>query len=159
MTDFGDDIEIGPDFVRFDQKDDIFNRADWDPAIAGPKATAFYEGYFMAGAKTRAVEGFTVWDYAFRNAAWHVADVLSDIKRSEGRHEGFTDLFTLHRPGSSTKVEIPDPAVMTTEIKRVAKLLGADLVGVARYDDRWTYATTYRRAIHDAIPNALPNAC
>ncbi len=152
----GDGIVIGPDFVRFNQRDDIFNRSDWDPEVTGPKARGFYEGYFMSGAKARAVEGFTVWDYAYRNASWHIADVLADLKRDDGRHEGFTDLFTAHRPGGDQPLPVDNPAAMTSEVKRIAKSFGADLVGVARFDERWIYTHTYRRAIHDAIPNELP---
>lgn len=132
----GDGIVIGPDFVRFNQRDDIFNRSDWDVEVSGPKARAFYEGYFMSGAKARAVEGFTVWDYAYRNASWHIADVFADLKRDDGRHEGFTDLFTAHRPGSDQPLPVANPAAMTMEVKRIAKSFGAGLVGVARFDER-----------------------
>jgi reductive dehalogenase len=158
MSEFGPAIEIGPDFVRFNQRDDIFNRADWDPAIRSDKATAFYHGYFMEGARARNIEGFTQRDYAFRNAAWHVADVFADIRRGDGRHEGFTDLFTLHRPGAEEPAAgSEDPAANTAEIKQIARRFGADLVGVTRYDARWTYTHTYRRAIQDAVPNPLPD--
>lgn len=157
MSEFGDGIEIGTDFVRFSQRDDIFSRADWDPDVGGPKADAFYQGYFMAGAKARAVEGFTLRDYAFRNASWHIADVFSDLRRADGRHEGFTDLFTAHRPGAEQPAELPPPGEITAEIKRIARLFGADLVGIAKYDPRWTYRETYQRSTHSAIPNALPD--
>lgn len=156
MTEFGEGIAIGPDFVRFNQRDDVFSRADWDPEVRSPKAAAFYDGYFMEGARFRNVEGFTQRDYAFRNASWHVADVFSDVRRAEGRHEGFTDLFTLYRPGADHPVDPGEPAELTREVKRAARLLGADLVGVARCDERWLYTHTYRRAVHDAIPNPLP---
>ncbi|MBM4185928.1 MAG: reductive dehalogenase [Gemmatimonadetes bacterium] len=156
MTEFADGIEIGPDFVRFSQRDDIFSRADWDPEVAGPKADAFYQGYFMAGAKARPVEGFTLRDYALRNASWHIADVFSDLRRGDGRHEGFTDLFTAHRPGSAALADLPAPARLTAEIKQIARLFGADLVGIARSDPRWIYRESYRRASHSAVPNALP---
>lgn len=96
MSEFGDGIEIGPDFVRFNQRDDIFNRADWDPEVTSAKAAAFYQGYYMSGAKVRPVDGFTVRDYAYRNASWHIADVFADLKRDQGRHEGFTDPFTAY---------------------------------------------------------------
>ncbi len=154
---FGEGITIGPDFARFNQRDDVFNRSDWDPEIASPKATAFYQGYFMAGAKARGVEGFSVWDYAYRNAAWHIADVFADLKRDEGRHEGFTDLFTAYRPGNEVPVPIDRPDQMTAEVKQIATSFGADLVGVTRVDERWLYTHTYRRATHDAIPNELPS--
>jgi len=157
VSELGPGIEIGPDFVRFNQRDDVFSRADWDPEIAGPKADAFYHGYFMEGARARNVEGFRQRDYALRNAAWHVADVFSDIRRADGRHEGFTDLFTLHREGSEGRPDDGDPTSNTAEVKRLAKLFGADLVGVAAYDDRWTYTHTYRRAEHADVPNPLPD--
>lgn len=153
---FGAGIEIGPDFVRFNQRDDIFNRADWDPDVRSAKTDAFYQGYFMSGAKARDVEGFTHKDYAYRNAAWHIADVFADLRRDAGRHEGFTDLFTSHRPGGATPTAVDDPVAMTREIKMVARSFGADLVGVARLDPRWLYSHSYRRAVHDAVPNELP---
>ncbi|MEZ4457733.1 MAG: reductive dehalogenase [Gemmatimonadales bacterium] len=156
MSEFGEGIEIGPDFVRFNQRDDVFSRADWDPVVAGAKADAFYHGYFMSGARIRDVEGFTARDYAFRNASWHLADVFSDVRRAAGRHEGFTDLFTLHREGAAAPEPVTDPAELTREIKHVARAFGADLVGVAPVDHRWTYTHTYRRVSHEAVPNPLP---
>lgn len=157
MSEFGPAVEIGPDFARFNQRDDVFNRADWDPEVRSEQAAAFYEGYFMEGARSRNVEGFTQRDYAFRNAAWHVADVFADVRREAGRHEGFTDLFTLHRPGAAAQVADADhPARNAAEIKQVARAFGADLAGVTSNDPRWLYSHSYRRSIHAAVPNPLP---
>jgi epoxyqueuosine reductase len=34
---------------------------------------------------------------------------------------------------------------LSKAVKKVARFLGADLVGVARYDERWVYSHLYRR--------------
>ena len=44
----------------------------------------------------------------------------------EGRHEGFNDTFTLHGPGWPEKWALDSPPETTAEIKKVAKLFGAD---------------------------------
>ena len=74
-------FEVGDDFRRFDQRDEIYCRSQWDPQVKSKKAKSFFQGYFMPDARSRRTDGFSQRDYALRNATWHVTNVLRDIRR------------------------------------------------------------------------------
>ena len=76
------------------------------------------------------MDGYHQKDFALRNAGWHVADFFAERLQHEDRREGFLDYLTAHRQGASEEREIESPDQMSKEIKRVAKLLGADLTGI-----------------------------
>lgn len=148
-------IETSEDFQRFSQKNDMFQRAFWDPEVTSDQTRGFFESYRMEASPRRG-EGFNQRDFAIRNAAWSVADDYADRSMDEGMREGFsaplkprTDVFAERQVFEST-------AAMTEEVKNICRLMGADLVGVAEYDPRWTYQ--YRsdsRDFSDA-PNEVP---
>jgi reductive dehalogenase len=48
---------------------------------------------------------------------------------------------------------IESPEEMSTEIKGLSKLFGADLVGIAEYDERWVYTNAYSRRRQETRPN------
>ncbi|MBT6328510.1 MAG: hypothetical protein HOJ34_01900, partial [Kordiimonadaceae bacterium] len=75
-------VKVSDEFERFEQKFDIYCRAMWDPEIKSDKSDKFFEGYYMPYAKARKTDGFSQKDYAFRNAAWHVNNVIRDIEKS-----------------------------------------------------------------------------
>ena len=91
-----------------------------------------------------------------RNAGWHVADFFAERLLHEDRREGFLDYLTAHREGASEQREIRDPEEMSREIKKVAKLMGADLTGITYYDERWVYSHKYSRATEGETPMDLP---
>jgi hypothetical protein len=67
-------FNIGEKFQRFNQRWDIFSRSVWDDSI-NPKK--FYLSYDFTNYKPKKAEGFDHWDYALRNASWHMADYFS----------------------------------------------------------------------------------
>ena len=127
-------------FQRFHQKNDVFRRSWWDERIRSPKSRLFYETYREPLKTWRKADGFTQKDYALRNAAWHVSDLFTELKEDQDRREGFTDAFTLQRDVAGQKIELGSPEEAAREIKMVAKTLGAGLVGITGYDERWEYA-------------------
>ena len=46
-------FEIGPDFTRFDQINDIFSRAFWDDRVKSADTDAFFDSYRRAPAPRR----------------------------------------------------------------------------------------------------------
>ena len=54
-------FEIGPDFTRFDQVNDVFSRAFWDDRVKSADTDAFFDSYRRAPAPRRA-DGFTLGD-------------------------------------------------------------------------------------------------
>jgi epoxyqueuosine reductase len=93
-------FEVLSHFRKFDQRDEIYCRSEWDPEVRSEKTVDFFRSYFMPNARARRTDGFSQRDYALRNAAWHVTNVLRDMHReTKGRKEGFFDHFSSHEAG------------------------------------------------------------
>lgn len=148
-------IEVTDEFEPFDQMNDMFTRAFWDPAVKTKDTDAFFGSYRMEAAPRRG-EGFQQKDFALRNAAWSVSDIISNRANDRGMREGFQSAIENDTPVAPDKVEIADPAAETAEIKRLAKLFGADLVGVTEIDERWHYSARVDTRDYSSAPNDLP---
>ena len=148
-------FEIGPDFERFDQRDDMFSRAFWDDSINTKEALAFFRSH-ADRVLPRKGDGFTQRDFALRNAAWTVADDYADRSKAKGLREGFQDPQEARYPPAEQRVEVDDPGAMTAEIKRVAHLFGAHMAGITALDPRWLYATRTEIRSYGEKPNDLP---
>ncbi|RYG16902.1 reductive dehalogenase [bacterium] len=121
------------------------------------KAIQFFRSYFTDLAEFRPVEGFRHRDFALRNASWYIADLTAEMfETSYDRKEGFLDFFTIVRPGAKTKLEGTSPKQNSEDVKRAAKFLGADLVGICEYDERWVYTHNYSRQTGTEKPIDLP---
>lgn len=144
-----DDLfQIDPKLPAYNQKHDIFNRAMWDDTI-DPKA--FFVSYDITNYKPKKAKGFNHWDFALRNASWHLTDVVGEMKlESEGRVEGFTDYYSIQTPGPPKKIGLPDEQTTTQRIKQVARFLGAGSVGVCAIDRRWIYSHHFNRKSGEA---------
>ncbi|MBY6160717.1 4Fe-4S dicluster domain-containing protein [Mameliella alba] len=151
-------IEVTEDFVPFSQRDDIFSRAMWDETLRSPKTDAFFASYRIEAAPRRG-DGFTQRDFALRNAAWLISDIMTDRHAALGRREGFQAPLSADTPVSPDTVPIDDPGAMAQEIKRVARFFGAHLCGITDFDQRWLYAARVdtrdmSEAAHD-LPEGL----
>jgi len=146
---------ITDDFERFNQRDDMFNRAFWDPHVQSEHSRDFFNSYRM-NALPRAGDGFTQKDFALRNAAWTIADEYADRGNAEGVREGFQDPLAPRVGVAATRVPVDDVAVTTAEVKRLARLFGADLVGVTDFDERWLYSFRVDVRNLEEKPNELP---
>ena len=154
-------FEVLDHFERFSQKDDIYSRAFWDPEIHSERTDLFFETYRTPLKQWKTVAGFRQKDYALRNASWHLPDIFAELKESDNRREGFLDPFTVHREGPADKVPVESPEQMSREVKHVARVFGADLVGITAYDERWVYTHAYSRLDEtekaQELPGDLPN--
>lgn len=148
-------IDLTKDFERFAQRDDVFTRAFWDDTVRSKQTDAFFASYRMEAAPRRG-DGFSLRDFALRNASWLISDIFTDRHAAQGRREGFQAPLSNDTPLSATRHKITDPAQMSREIKQVARFFGADLCGVTPIDLRWHYTTRVDvRDMSDA-PNDLP---
>ncbi len=143
-------------FKRFSQRDSIFCRSFWDRDVRSEKSRVFYETYRKPLKHFRQVDGFTQKDYAIRNASWYVSDIFGERFLAEDRREGFLDAFTVQRAAADEKKDVASGTEMAVEIKRVAKALGADLVGITAYDERWVYSHNYSAQTQNEKPNEIP---
>ena len=88
-------FEVDEGFEPFQQRNDVFSRAQWDDEVRSEQAKEFWAAYIMPNARARKADGYSQRDYALRNAAWHFTKAFATLKSgTEGRHEGFNDTFT-----------------------------------------------------------------
>jgi ferredoxin len=149
-------FEVLDHFERFSQKNDIYSRAFWDPDVHSDRTDLFFETYRTPLKRWKRAEGFGQKDYALRNASWHLPDIFAELKEDANRREGFLDPFTIHREGPTERVPVESPSDMSLDIKHVAKVFGADLVGITGYDERWVYTHAYSRLGETEKPQELP---
>ena len=155
-TDADARFEITNEFERFSQRDDVFSRSRRDDALRDEAADRFYSTYRRPLADWRAAKGYRQLDYAFRNATWHVADVFAEMYEDDDRRDGFLDPLSMLRDGAEERLDCGTEAEAAAMVKHAATAMGADLVGVAAYDERWTYTTRFSAATGGTKPNPLP---
>lgn len=149
--------EVLEHFERFSQVDDAFSRSRWDPVVRSPETERFFSTYRRPLTDWRAAPGFTQRDYALRNASWHVADLFAEMYEDHDRRDGFLDPLSMLRDGASEQVPFDSPAEAAGDVKRVATVVGADLVGITDHDDRWVYTERFSASTGGAKPNDLPD--
>ena len=142
-------FEITPEFERFNQMDDIFTRAFWDADVRSADTDAFFASYRMKAAPRRG-EGFSQRDFALRNAAWIISDIISGRANDRGLREGFQAPIECDTPVAPTKADLGSEESEAEGVKRIARLFGADLVGITHVDERWHY--THRPDTRDMTP-------
>ena len=154
-------FDITDRFERFNQANDIYARGQWDPRIRSEKVINWFKGMFKPGIGARDASGYTIRDFALRNAGWMGTNLSIQRSLSEGRVDGFLDHIRPYSEPSLDKVEISSTAEATEEIKRVARLFGADMVGITAYDPRWHYTNSFStKSLAEkpyAMPDGLPN--
>ncbi|MCP5036670.1 MAG: reductive dehalogenase [Rhodobacteraceae bacterium] len=151
-------FEITRDFQPFNQMNDMFTRAFWDPAVRSHDTDGFFASYRMESAPRRG-DGFSLRDFALRNAAWVVSDIISNRAGETGLREGFQGAIQPDTPVAPVQAELANPQEEASEIKRIAKLFGADIVGITEIDPRWHYThrpdTRDMTAIEDPLPEGM----
>ena len=155
-------FDVSDEFSKFDQRNEIYCRSEWDPEIRSKNATDFFRGHYMPHARARKADGFGQKDYALRNATWHVTNVIRDLRRaSDDRKEGFFDTFTAHAEGWSEQYPFESAESAASNLRRAAKSMGAGLLGICEYDERWLYSARYSEKTQESkpidIPDDLPN--
>lgn len=151
-------FEVLEDFERFSQVDDVFSRSWWDPSIRSDKSERFYATYRRPLTRWRKANGFTQRDYALRNASWHVSDIFTEMYEGDGRRDGFLDPLSMLRDGPDVRIDPESPVDGAATIKRIARVFGADLVGIAEHDERWVYTERFSSVSGKAKPNPLPSS-
>ena len=155
-TDRAAGFEVNEDFERFSQMNDIFTRAFWDARVKSKDTDAFFASYRMEAAPRRG-DGFTQKDFALRNAAWLISDIVSERSAAEGLREGFQGAIRDDTPVAPEKADLGAPEAEAAEIKAIAKLFGADLVGITHRDDRWHYRDRPDTRTMEPVANDLPD--
>ena len=136
-------IEVTPEFEGFHQHNDMFSRGFWDPRFRTKGTMRFFKSFVKPTERVRDEPGLALQDFALRNGPWAVTEMLAEMHKDRDRRDGFTDDFTPHLPPKVDPADIGSPSIAARHVKKVAKLYGADLVGVTAYDPRWTYRSKF----------------
>lgn len=145
-------VELAADFKRFDFKNVIFMRGFWDPEIM--PIGEVQRPKFANQIPPSGGPGYTEIDAALNQAAWSVHDSAS-----------FGGCYGLPQGGPLTKWDVPSNTRKTTFstpeeagliVKRAALFLGASLVGICDYDERWVYSNWYDPFQGASIPVQFP---
>ena len=151
-------FELTENFERFNQMNDIFTRAFWDEEIKSSDTEAFFNSY-RSGFVAKRAEGFNQKDFALRNASWLISDLISNRSAASGIREGFQAYIQNDTPVAESKVTVENERQQSKEVKRVAKLFGADLVGITSVDERWHYSHRVDATNFEPVDNELPKGC
>jgi epoxyqueuosine reductase len=143
-----------PDY-RFDQKNEMFKRRTWDPEIK-PHGDRLYTTI-----KFQEKYGYRKLDYALRNAAWNIeyGYAFGNMKSDHGLYSW------THIPDKAKRfVETGGPVSYNPEtnsriVKKAARFLGADLVGVCRVHPHLVYSHEYNLLDMVHRPLELPEGC
>ena len=149
-------IELTDSFERFEQRNDIFTRAFWDPSVRSKQTAAFFASYRMEATPRRG-DGFSQRDFALRNASWLISDIVSNRSAEKGQREGFQAPVACDTPVAEDQVAVDDPEAMAREVKRIAQFFGADLCGITDLDERWLYSSRVDTRDFSSVPNELPS--
>ena len=138
---------------RFDQKNEMFKRSLWDEKMQ-PYARGFYEEVVY-----QQKVGYRKLDYAFRNAAWNL-----EWGFGFGNARSNSELYSWDAIPAKIKrfVEAGEqvkesPEEMSRIIKKVARFLGADLVGIGKLHPNWVYSREFNVLTREHYPIDLPD--
>lgn len=144
-------IKVLDSYQRFDQKNNMMMRPVWDAKMKhiGPATMETRERQIKGN-----VKGFELRDFALATSSTLLGSALgTNINQPDG---GLTswDAIPISKYMQLPKCELLDdkPETLTRQVKRVARHLGADLVGVAELDMRWVYSHHYITETKESKP-------
>jgi reductive dehalogenase len=160
-----ENYEVLPGYRRFNQKYNAIMRSAWDPTLMAAPEVSFKERTDRAVREhvEREEPGFGLLDFAFNAAAGAVATSLgTGINRADSGLTSWKPLPGPHErevPPELRRLPTGDPARLRKHVEKVARFLGAELVGFTGLDERWLYARHYRPADRANPQVELPEGC
>jgi epoxyqueuosine reductase len=136
-------FEVFDEFERFNQCNDIYSRAQWDERVRTKKAIDWFKSLFQTGLGVKKTDGYGVKDFALRNAGWMGTNLVIQRSLDQDRVDAFGDFIRPYSAPNPQKIEVPDAAAMSEEMKRVSRLFGADDVGITAFDPRWHFTDNF----------------
>lgn len=144
--------EISKDIQRFDQKFTALMRGMWDESVR-PSVISY--GAKKSGLIPFAQEGtpgYSMVDWALHWAAMSGTNTCAPLINLGVRGAGIYNDWNRHANPQFKRQIFEDKADISKKVKRAAKFLGASLVGIAPYDERWTYSKWFD--IHPSVAEA-----
>lgn len=144
-------VEISEEFRRFDQRNTVFSRGAWDEKIQ-PLAQKF-GGSFYGFVPPSGQPGYGEVDHALWQAAWSVDQHAATDSEYGVPSQG---LYEWKVEPNGKKAALPGPEETSRIVKKAAKFLGASLVGIADYDERWVYSELFHMHKNQSLPAEFP---
>lgn len=138
--------EVVSSYERFPEADMVFARVYGDPSFEHYEKPIYHGSESMIKKK---ITGYDRLDFELSVATWKLYDnrrltsTTYDVDRKELREK--------------KKCVKGDAKAFSRKIKRVARFLGASLVGIAKLDRRWIYKTQINGEPYD-IPDSIDRA-
>ncbi len=140
-----------PDY-RFDQKNEMFKRRTWDTEFI-PHGNKLY-----GQVKYQDKYGFRKLDYALRNASWNIeyGFAFGNMKSNHGLYS-WTHISEKVKKFIDTDGPVSNsPETNSQIVKKAARFLGADLVGVCHAHPNLIYSREYDLIDTEHRPIDLP---
>lgn len=127
---------------RFDERNTVFSRTDLDAEYQARRNAAPLKN-IVYPAETQEGQALMAGAIYVDNKA----GTLHEKYYGYFAHvRGAGGLYDWDEPVNPTQYPVSDPALMSARVKEVARIYGADLVGIARLDQRWVYSNWFERA-------------
>ncbi|MBW1997026.1 MAG: reductive dehalogenase [Deltaproteobacteria bacterium] len=143
-----------PDY-RFDQKNEMFKRRTWDGEIK-PHGDRLYNTI-----RYQDKYGYRKLDYALRNAAWNIeySFAFGNMRSDIGLYS-WSDIADKIKRFVETNGPVQhSPGVNSRIVKKAARFLGADLVGICKVHPNLVYSHEYDLINMEHRPIELPQGC
>lgn len=141
-----DAYEISPDYKRMDQRDSRLLRDFWDPTVKDKGVVLSFaaKALHLVPNPNDGTPGYTKADQALSKASWGGHDAGTAGMSALGIHnKGPLNDWSTLQPKVEKKVKFENLDEANQIVKRASNFLGADLVGIAPYDERWVYSKWY----------------
>lgn len=135
---------FGP-IERFDQKNEMFKRARWDPQFEEIRER-FYGIHYPEDK-----DGFGHEDLALKEAAWYIERAFGhgNVIHNSGMYSWESKLKGRSQIPPDLKLKVTDTAGMSRHVKKVAMLFGASQARICGLDRRWIYSHSFNGDTHE----------
>jgi len=141
--------------ARFDQKNEMFKRAGWDPLFLDARQR-FYGVHYPQNKN-----GYRHEDLAFEEAGWYIERAFAhgNVIHNSGMYSWDTKLEKRRLVPPDLKLDIKDAAKISGHIKKVAIFFGASQVGICNLDRRWIYSHSFHVYTLEHEELEVPEEC
>ncbi|MFC1491290.1 reductive dehalogenase [Nitrospinota bacterium] len=155
-----ENYQVLPGYKRFNQKNNGLMRVAWDPLLKPcvDRYKRTLREHYQKGEG-----GFDHMDFALNAGTMTVKSTLgTEVNRP---NSGLTSWEPLSSgmgrlvPDDAGKFPVEDKALMRKKVEKVARFLGADLVGFTELDEGWVYSHHYIPRQDSNPPVEIPEGC
>lgn len=132
--------EISKDIKRFDQKNEMFARMEWDQKFIPPPKPLV----------NTSTPGYSVLDTAAGNATWTVSNSLNTGWGWRSGNEGLYSWSSLGVVKPPKEPWSADPQEAAHAIKLFARDNGVPMTGITTVDPRWVYTGWFHRGTKES---------